>query len=459
MNFLVRYSAVNRLLPHSGFAGATPAPTAVGNSGAAGYPETAIARWNVVPYQTFNDTFNVGVVAFHVEGIDHVEFSVNGGPWHHATAMMFNPRTGVVEYWVTLNAIDFADGPLEVRAIAVPVNGMPRLLAGDADAGNGEVSMFLNANHGGTLSAEVRYVSTTGNDANDGLTAATPKLTTNAAAYSFTNHNGDGGTIYLLAGTYTLSGAAFNTNSGTANRWMTITAAPGVARADAIINGTTSAGFNSKLVRIYNVTVTGSVASGGPLVDYCWMDSCYLPGTGVTGSQGGIDVASFTHAYATDCTVANFNTGLQGYRLLRNVSIDTIGGDAFSGSFCVINCPIVNMTQFEGAHTDVWQWFAADNVILYGVDNTVGIDLINSAGPTFETSGNDVAVVNCNLSCGTGFYVLYLSKPETHVYHKNTTYHGGINIITADLAATNVVFEGCTFIGASPPAATGVTVR
>ena len=36
-----------------------------------------VAHWDVVPDQRFSDVFNVGVVAFHTEGVE-VEFSVDG---------------------------------------------------------------------------------------------------------------------------------------------------------------------------------------------------------------------------------------------------------------------------------------------------------------------------------------------------------------------------------------------
>ncbi len=209
-------------------------------------------RWDVVPYQTFTDTFNVGVVAFDSAGIDHVSFSVNGGAWTDVSTMSVNPTTNVNEYWATLKASNLNDGPLEVRAIAYPKVGVPRVLQGATDSGNGEVSMFLNANAGGTLTNLVRYVSPTGDDANDGLTAQTPKLhhergrviaspITSPTAGRSICHGGD---------LYAVLSAVWNTNSSTTNQWMTVTAAPGVDRSQVIIAGTTGSGFNSKLVRI-----------------------------------------------------------------------------------------------------------------------------------------------------------------------------------------------------------------
>src|SRR4029079_500806 len=104
--------------PGTGFTGATPQPLAVGDPSPAGYDAKAVARWDVVPYQTFAGDFNVGVVAFHMNGIDRVEFSVDGGSWTAVSAMTLNPQVNVVEYWATLRAGSFAqDGQIELRAI------------------------------------------------------------------------------------------------------------------------------------------------------------------------------------------------------------------------------------------------------------------------------------------------------------------------------------------------------
>ena len=111
-----------------GFGGATAQPENTGSSLSGGYDENAIARFDVVPYQAFSDTLNVGVVAFHVNGIQKVSFSVNGGSWVDVTDMTRNPDTNVVEYWATLRATDFSDGQIEVRAIVYPNTGVPRVL-------------------------------------------------------------------------------------------------------------------------------------------------------------------------------------------------------------------------------------------------------------------------------------------------------------------------------------------
>ncbi len=94
---------------------------------------TPIARYDVVPYQRISEgeTFNAGVVAFSKGGIDRVEFSISGqgytGGSKVADEMTYNPRTGVVEYWVPLSASEFtSDGPIEIEATVYGNDGDTR---------------------------------------------------------------------------------------------------------------------------------------------------------------------------------------------------------------------------------------------------------------------------------------------------------------------------------------------
>jgi hypothetical protein len=152
MSYSVRYTPTAGVVPGGGWAGDTATPAAVGNSGAAGYAENAIARADFVPYQTFTGTFTVAVAAFHIEGIDRVEFSADGGPWYAVSTATTGHGLGhsLPLYWTTIDASRFSDGLHEIRARVYPVSGVPRVLSG----------LYFNANSGGTLTnSAVRYVS------------------------------------------------------------------------------------------------------------------------------------------------------------------------------------------------------------------------------------------------------------------------------------------------------------
>src|SRR5690606_14239909 len=100
-----RSPGLRALQPGAGFTAATAQPGHIGTG--LGADAKAIARWNVVPRQDFAGRFEVGVVAFHMAGIDRVSFSVNGGDWVDVHEPTLNPRTDTIEYWATLDAADF----------------------------------------------------------------------------------------------------------------------------------------------------------------------------------------------------------------------------------------------------------------------------------------------------------------------------------------------------------------
>jgi hypothetical protein len=378
------------LVPGSGWSGATAQPDAVGDSEDFGYDAKAIARWDVVPFQTFTGTMNVGVVAFHREGIDRVDFAVNGGDWRPATSMRLNPTTGVVEYFVALRASDFADGPVEVRAIAYPNVGEPRVLAGaltGTDAANrGEHSMFLNANAGGTLVSRIRYVSTTGNDANDGITPETPKATIKAAAWSIRDAGGGDvshGLIYLAAGNHAFSGRVDTDVLNAASGWLTIAPAPGVAREDArITTGGSGQRLNATLTRLHNVTLTtGLVTSGSHAISpHIWLDN-----VNVVGPNRFTEVvfSGYGRRYITDTSISTVRKGMDSVTLARNVDISHTGEDGCFNPQMLVNVTIddVNPAGWEEfqhilsgePHPDVVQWSGGGvlaNVIYYGLKSS-----------------------------------------------------------------------------------------
>jgi len=445
------------LVPGEGWSGATEQPAAVGDSEDFGYDAKAIARWNVVPYQTFTSTMNVGVVAFHIEGIDRVEFSVDGGAWTSATSMRLNPTTGVTEYFVALRASDFADGPVEVRAIAYPNVGEPRVLAGaltGTDAANrGEHSMFLTANAGDSLLNPVRYVSTTGSNANNGLTPETAYADVTYAANRITaaQGNSDGGIIYLLAGSHSIPGSAFGNENTTVHRWLTIRPAPGLTKADVTITGTTGSGLNSKLVKFEDVTITGGINSGGPLVDYVWFDSCVFNGPGQ--DVGEIGRGGWSAQYATNSTWQHVSTAADSFNLLRDVTVQNYGGDAFSNSGIVINSVARlqdPLTQLGNFHPDIYQIVGHPrNNIVYGVTATEG--LASTQGFAFNNPPVDVAIVECDINAS-----FFINGDYTNVFvldsHVQTAIGGSPSLV-------NVVYDGVTFYGTTPTPPSGMTIR
>jgi hypothetical protein len=257
-----------------------------------------------------------------------------------------------------------------------------------------------------------------------------------------------------MAGTHTLTSAAFDTNSSTTNQWMTVTAAPGVARSDVIVDGTSGSGFNTTLLRLYNVTITGTIESGGPLVDSCWLDQCsFLGASGELGS-------SWTSRYMTDSIMTDRDLGPVGFQLVRNVTVNGIGGDVFSQSLCVINSSVANYVQSEGAHANIYQTVdtGTTNVVLYGIESSsADVQLFQ-----FNVPPVDFAIVGCTLDA-TNWYAIVLGDQMTNILHKDCTFAGSF-IVLDPFTPTNVVFDGCTINGLSVgdpgyPTTAGVTFR
>ncbi|CAN0459432.1 unnamed protein product, partial [Ectocarpus fasciculatus] len=61
--------------------------------------------------------------------------------WQSIREPSLNPRTDVEEYWAKIDANDIKDGRVELRAVAYPKDGTPRVLD----------TLVLHANSGGTV--------------------------------------------------------------------------------------------------------------------------------------------------------------------------------------------------------------------------------------------------------------------------------------------------------------------
>lgn len=415
------------IVPGTGWTGPTAQPATMGLPGQAMYTENAIARWDVVPYQTFTGTFNVGVVAFDSAGIDHVAISVNGGPWTNVSQMTLNPQTGnssaigvksagVVEYWATLRASDFAaDGQVEVRAIAYPTVGVPRVLQGATVQANGVESLFLNADGHQTLPTITKFVSPTGSDTTGDGSQGNPFATIFKASLAIQAASGiskaDNGTIYLTAGNYDWAGRIANGGYNspevkTLSGWLTITAAPGVAANQVNIStcGGSADMLHTKLVRLKGITLSTNLAQSNDLASMVWFDGSILTGTGTANDLTFAGPTSWTGGIlVTDCSVGNSVFGVQSAMLQRNVAVNNIGSDAFTNSLMVINSTAQNITVPTGSgyHPDVLQLFGIfNNVIYYGISATQNV---NSQGlfldhADFPTSLKDAAFVNFNIN-------------------------------------------------------------
>lgn len=359
--FVGSRSDVEQIEPGPGFSGPTAQPPVVG----AGTDAKAIARWDVVPFQTVREDFFVGVVAFHLKGIDRVEMSAAGGPWVSVREMRPNPRTGVWEYFANLSVRKFRAGPIELRAVVYPEEGTPRVLD--------PLQLYVDPYE---FSPELeRYVSPRGSDETGNGSREAPFATLMRAALAIQeespNGTADGGRILLLPGNHHY-GSHSSARPVTEYRYVRILPAPGVSRDEVTIATGASKGLYTKLVRISNVRISSFLSTKTDFEDYLWLDGCHLVGDGPwtnISNLGFVAGAKWTGYYGTDCILSNNRHGMTQATLLRNVHIANIGSDAFKNSQCLINCSVDGIDRGDTQwHPDILQFtYPVENLIVYGL--------------------------------------------------------------------------------------------
>ncbi len=219
------------------------------------------------------------------------------------------------------------------------------------------------------------------------------------------------------------------------------------------------AGFYLKLVKIYDVTITGAVdTGGGGLQAFCWIDDCEVNGgdqdTGVAGPS-----QTWAGAYCTNCTFYDNQLGPNGYILVRNTHAERIAGDVFSNSQAVIkvSCKDIAIDAPPEIHADVYQHLtAADNVVLYGIE-CENVDQAQAF--QFNTPPVGMAIIDADMQAQDGFLLQsQYSGAFSDMYFRNVS----ILCIFDDpgnMTATRIVFEDCTFQNPQPGARTGVEFR
>lgn len=388
---------VEYLTPGTGFTGPTALPPPTGQPSQPGYSHPAIARWNVVPHQDFTGTLHVGVLAFHSEDIERVSFSVEGGAWKSISQVSVNPQSRTEEYWVALKAADFPDRRIEVRAIAHPRVGIPRLLP----------SLYLNANARGGLPRAIKYVSPQGNDTTGNGTSSNPFRSISRAAKAIEaehrslhpDFDAGGGTIYLLPGSHTLGMGSWNDEVRTQNRWLTIARLPSslISRVK-LVDNPNSMPLGIPKVRFLTLTTelirpTTIFRTKNPGVEQIWLDGMRFIGRGPFTDLTWVDPA-YQAQYVTETSVESAMDGFKHAALQRNVTAKDIGGHPFTGTDLLVNCTIdtLNGPSDPDHHPDVYQFYGPEssheNTIIYGL-KTRGI--IHAQG---IFAGNGIAITN-----------------------------------------------------------------
>jgi len=382
------------LIPGEGFVSATPQPAPRGIPSQPGYDARAIARWDVVPYQAFDDEFKIGVVAFHRDGIHRVDFSVEGGEVVSVYQPTLNDRTGVVEYWATLDASRMDDGVFEVRAIVYPNTGEPRVLAGDMSWENeyqdsqwtGEHSMFLYANAGGTVEQEI---------------------------------------VEVPSGTYEWGSIPGQPVNAPNDRWTVIKAAPG-ADVTVLPGRWNGEPMFTKLegVRLLQPDAAGIL--GGAAQKVIWFDGVEYEGPGMYELTNGLRVK---HTFATNSSFRESRFGhVQNF--VRDCVFESIGEDTMKKVYFVANTKVRNLRpkpeEIDWHPGVIANPIVHDNRIYYGLDINTWQKcwaLYNGSHEHFEH--RDVAIVNCRTEKEeTGNHMFYLGGTTKHMLIEDNDWFG-----------------------------------
>ena len=373
----------SELRPGKGWTGPTPTPAQIGN-----VHERAIAHWNVVPEQQVEDGFTVGVIAHHMEGIDHVKIAVNGGDWVTITKPAINPRTRCEEYFAKLD-LDGFSGPLKVRAIAYPKKGKPHVVE---TLGQGYASQDL------TLFTE--FI---------------------------------GAVLELDAGEQTL-----DPRDLPATGWLIVRPKPGLSKEDVVLVGASRTWPQGRL-KLENLTIKLPAGGSGLLGQYktdapgnhVWLDNCRIYGNGPAEQSWWITHQWDSHTY-TDCEISDVQTAFHGdVGLIRNCYVHDIYEDVFRMMGLQVNVRIENVdrqplvdAQGGNPHPDIWQRPGMNDTIAQDI---TAVKNIHAQG-FFGGEVSDVALVRIHVNTVFPYHALQIMNDVKNLLVAESRFQGSARL-------------------------------
>jgi hypothetical protein len=391
------------------------------------------ARWDVVPFQDITTQTEIGVVAFHKDLIDRVEFYVDDVLYDTVTAVTKNSITNVWEYNTIIDPNDYGSSQeIEITAKVYPVTGNPRFLndfygntGTKKDHGQNTLRLWINK---GDLPANAVYMSPTGSDSNSG-TEASPFLT---FAKAFSTLGGSstisGGTVYLLPGDYTPDGGPFVNP----DRWVTIRPAPGVLRSQVrILSVGTVVRWSLGKLKFKNVTLyayeaprgTTIVAAGKPN-NLLWCEDVVLQGS---NRKDKLEPFYNLEVFWNDSEIYDIINGtyVTGgvVTLIRDTHIAHVLEDVYRGARMILNNTVDDHDRLDTyVHPDLYQVAPnaePDNIIIYGIVTT------NSKSQFIQIRGKNWAVINQVFDCLLGGqFWQYGSATMQHIIVEGVTIRG-----------------------------------
>ncbi len=413
---------------------------------------TAIAHWDVVPFDDFTGLKEIGVLAVHHMGIESVKFWVSQSgtfttdPQFVVTTKAANPSTtdrrnwgpmptiarpDVEDYFITLNAGDYTSGvPLKIKAVAVPRSGNSKTVLSPSLNGADTITVTPYS------SAPLRTLYYAYQNAPSGNTTCTAAAPCSTLLKVFQRMLVVGGSAAALGTSeirlgpssqnqpWTLEGAGAPNHQGQ-TRWLIIKADPAVNPATVFINPFPNGyqgSWSVELTKFERVTITGPMYTSYQNASnkrYLWFDQVGIVGEGLITIQqgnswsvsGGADPTMITASYMTDSYIDYLASGPRNQEYALNIFAVNTGDGHSSGSATVVNYTL--KTAFGSNyyfptlgqvgpdyHGDLYQFYSRQaDVILYGFRIQPGgiLSLRGIVGKSDNGFHHDIAILNTDV--------------------------------------------------------------
>lgn len=455
--------------------------TGVTNSSAEASPPP-VANWTMIDRRVVGNSLPVELIAFHRNGVACVEFRATDGTTtvtSVVSTVTISNKTGdqfpVLVYAATLDITSLTDNTnITVNAKVFPRIGTTASGSVNDSASGSAARSFsprtFRKNTSRAAAPFLVYVSSTGNDATGAVSqteataAASPVLTLNGAfsrartVLGATAGSLDGLEIRLTEGTWTLSA---NPTANTVNAAVTITAAPGAAKANTTYS-TGGGNFhpNCNYIRWKGITFLRANAfslfstAGG----HCTFEDLAFNNNSQTSAIGS---TANTAAYWFGVTVTNYSGNTSTFaastienRMMRGVVAGTAGNSSGFEPYLVIGCNLTGVRAGWGARG------SSGFIVAFNRFSSMG----STAGPTIDTNqatdnNNNVAFVQNVLeyTSSTSNTMLSFSADSgsadvTHAIVWHNTFagyftYGRSNLLYNETAGDPRTHKLCSFIG------------
>jgi hypothetical protein len=273
--------------------------------------------------------------------------------------------------------------------------------------------MFVVINPNNILGNNIRHVSNSNCSDSGSGNAAQPYCSISVAAQALQyagSGKADGGIIKLHPGSYSIS----QVNISTDKRYLTLMPVEGASRDQVRIISHSGKGINTKLLKIFNLTVEAMFNTDPWVGHKLWMDQVHLKGP---GQHVDFDLW-FPSNYPwqwnmlTNSLVTDSEFGPNAVYYQSNNTIQRIGADVFRWPSVMFNITIDNVDPGStGWHSDVFEITTINTNSQYHLENTLYYNVTctncNAQGLFIGGGGTNIdnmAIVNFVLHKGGGFW-------------------------------------------------------